>query len=47
MALRETQQAIADWIRAPEGVAAALAEEDSASMEVDPATCSSIRTTIR
>jgi hypothetical protein len=40
MALRETQQAIADWIRAPEGVAAALAEEDSASMGVDPGSAS-------
>lgn len=31
MALREVQKDIADWIRAPEGVAAALAEEDAAS----------------
>jgi len=31
MALRDAQKAIADWIRAPEGVAAALAEEDAAS----------------
>jgi hypothetical protein len=31
MALREAQKVIADWIRAPEGVAAALAEEDGAS----------------
>ncbi len=31
MALRDAQQSIARWIRAPEGVAAALAEEDAAS----------------
>ena len=31
MALREAQQAIAGWIRAPEGVAAALEEEDAGS----------------
>jgi len=31
MALREAQKAIAGWIRAPEGVAAALVEEDAAS----------------
>jgi hypothetical protein len=31
MALREAQKTLADWIRAPEGVAAALAEEDAAS----------------
>lgn len=31
MSLREAQQAIAGWIRAPEGVAAALAEEDAAA----------------
>ena len=29
MALRDTQEILADWIRAPEGVAAALAEEDA------------------
>jgi len=31
MALREAQKELAGWIRAPEGVAAALAEEDRAS----------------
>lgn len=31
MALREAQEAIAGWIRAPEGVAAALVEEDAVS----------------
>lgn len=31
MALREVQRALADWIRAPEGVAAALREEDALS----------------
>ncbi len=31
MALREAQKTLADWIRAPEGVAAALAEEDATS----------------
>jgi hypothetical protein len=30
MALRDTQETLAGWIRAPEGVAAALAEEDAA-----------------
>jgi hypothetical protein len=36
MALREAQKAIAGWIRAPEGVAAALAEEDRASESGTP-----------
>jgi hypothetical protein len=31
MALREAQKTLAGWIRAPEGVAVALAEEDAAS----------------
>ncbi len=29
MSLHETQTAISDWVRAPNGVAAALAEEDA------------------
>ena len=31
MTLRDVQQTLAGWIRAPEGVAAALAEEDASS----------------
>jgi hypothetical protein len=36
MALREAQKTIAGWIRAPEGVAAALGEEDAASGDPTP-----------
>lgn len=38
MALREAQQAIASWIRAPEGVAAALEEENAGSGGPAPGT---------
>ena len=36
MRLRESQQDLADWIRAPEGVAKALAEEDRIAVDAAP-----------